>query len=154
MFIVTAKLSKKKALLIVLVLAILIGAIIMIAGRRDRGDSAHIEIESEADILAHLEHLGWQVEPNALEIQEILIPREFSDAFEAYNTIQQEAGFDLRDWRGKAAVRFTYRILNYPGQTEGVIVDVLVAENRIIGGDIQSIHADGFIHGLQPHRGA
>jgi len=152
MFIITAKFSKKKALIIVLAVAILIGGIILLAGRRDQG-SLHIPIESEADILAHLETLGWQVEPTALEIREIVIPREFNDLFEAYNQMQTEAGFDLRDWRGKTATRYTYRIQNHPDQAEGVIVDVLVAENRIIGGDIQSIHQDGFIHGLVPRQG-
>jgi len=153
MFIVTTKFSKKKALLIVLIISLIIGTIILLAGRRDQ-ENASLKVETEADILAHLETLGWEVAPEALEIQAVLIPREFSDIFEAYNDLQREAGFDLRNYRGREAIRYTYRILNHPDQTEGVIVDVLVAEGRIIGGDIQSIHQDGFMHSLIKRQGA
>jgi len=153
MFIITAKLSKKRALLIVLALALIIGGIILLAGNRDRNQT-HLSIESEADIIAHLADLGWEVAPDALEIQTVLIPREFTELFEHYNDMQKEAGFDLGNYRGHEAVRYTYRILNHPSQTEGVIVDVLVADGRIIGGDLQSIHLDGFIHGLIAREGA
>jgi len=153
MFIVTTKFNKKKALLIVLVISLILGAIILLAGRRDQ-ENASLKVESEADILAHLEALGWEIAPEALEIQAVLIPREFSDIFEAYNKLQQEAGFDLRNYKGREAIRYTYRVLNHPDHTEGVIVDVLVAEGRIIGGDIQSIHQDGFMHSLIKRQGA
>jgi len=154
MFIFTAKLSKKKALLLVVLIAIVISAIILFAGQRDQNpDRSGVPVRSEADILAYLEHLGWQVAPEALEIGEVLIPREFTEAFEIYNNMQIETGFDLRNYSGKGALRYTYRVLNYPGQTEGVIVDVLVIDNHIVGGDIQSIHLDGFMHGLIPRQG-
>jgi len=153
MFIVTAKLNKKKALLIVLAISLVLGAIILIAGRRDQ-ENVQLKVESEIDILAHLEALGWDVVPEALEIQAVLIPREFSEIFEAYNKMQQEAGFDLRDYKGREAVRYTYRVLNHPEQAEGVILDVLVSDGRIIGGDVQSIHHNGFLHGLIPRQGA
>jgi len=153
MFIITAKLNKKRALLIVLAISLIIAAIILLAGRRDQ-DEAHLSAESEADIIAHLQHLGWEVAPEALEVRTVLIPREFSEIFEHYNNMQKEAGFDLSLFRGIEAVRYTYRVLNHPAQTEGVIVDVLVADGRIIGGDLQSIHLDGFIHGLIARQGA
>ena len=153
MFIVTTKLNKKKALLIVLAISLILGAIILLAGRRDQ-ENIQMRVESETDIIAHLETLGWEVTPEALEIQAVLIPREFSEIFEAYNKMQLEAGFDLRDYKGREAVRYTYRVLNYPDQAEGVIVDVLVADGRIIGGDIQSIHQSGFLHGLIKRQGA
>ena len=153
MFIVTTKLNKKKALLIVLAISLILGAVILIAGRRDR-EGAQLKVESETDILAHLETLGWDVAPEALEIQAVLIPREFSEIFETYNEMQKEAGFDLRDYKGREAVRYTYRVLNHPDQMEGVILDVLVSDGRIIGGDIQSIHQSGFMHGLIARQGA
>jgi len=157
MFIITAKLSKKKALVIVLAIALMLCAIILLAGRRDRAaveEPGMIDTEAETPVGArsYLERLGWQTALEPIEVQDILIPREWNQLYEAYNAMQQEAGFDLSDYRGRPARRYTYEIKNYPGQAEGVVADVLVADGRVIGGAIQSIHLDGFIHGLFPNR--
>ena len=151
MFIVTTKLNRKKALAIVLAIAILITAIIILAGRRDQGPSDR-QAETDSDIIVFLENLGWQVSPEPIEVRDVLIPREFSQAYEAYNTLQLEAGFDLTAYKGRPAAQHTYRVLNYPNQPDGVVADVLVSNGRIIGGSIQSVYLDGFIHGLFPNR--
>jgi len=153
MFIFTAKLSKKKALLILLALAVVLTAIILLAGRRDQQaqegtNGPDREVHTEGDIVTYLATLGWQASTAPLEVQEILIPREFDHVFEAYNYIQIQAGFDLSDYRGLPALRYSFRIENYPDQAEGVVADVLVVHNRIVGGGIQSVYLDGFIHGL------
>jgi len=159
MFIVTAKLSKKKALLIVLAIAVTISALIFLTGQRDRHNenpqaAPTREVHTEQDIAAYLETLGWQVAPSPLEVQEILIPREFDHVFEAYNHMQIQAGFDLSNYQGLPALRYTYEIKNHPDQSEGVVADVLIVNNQIVGGDIQSLLQDGFIHGLIPKEGA
>ncbi|MCL2564030.1 MAG: DUF4830 domain-containing protein [Oscillospiraceae bacterium] len=151
MFIVTAKLSKKRALVIVLVIAVLLTTVIVLAARRDRNTG--IEAETAGDVVTFLETLGWQVDPEPIEVAEVLIPREWGEVYEAYNALQLEAGFDLTPHKGRPAVRHTYRVLNYPGQSDGVVVDVLVADGRVIGGGIQSVYLDGFIHGLFPNVG-
>ena len=153
MFIVIAKLSKKKAVALVLALAIVLCTVIFLAGRRDREeenpDLVRISIETTDDIIAFLQNLGWQVSEEPIEVQEVLIPREFNEVYAAYNELQKRAGFDLANFSGQDAVRFTYRILNYPEQQEDVVVDVLVAHGVIIGGNIQSIRLDGFMHELR-----
>jgi len=155
MFIVTTKLSRKKAVAIVLILALLLGAIILFAGRRDQNageapDAVHIPVETAQDIVAYLNSLGWQVGEEPIEVQEVLIPREFNEVYTAYNEIQKKAGFDLKNYSGQDAVRYTYQILNYPDHEEDIVADVLVSNGRIIGGNIQSIHLDGFMHELRP----
>jgi len=155
MFIVTAKLSRKKAIAIALILALLLGAVILLAGRRDQSgqeepDTVHIPAETAQDIVAYLNGLGWQVSQEPVEVQEVLIPREFNEAYAAYNEIQKRAGFDLSNYSGQDAVRYTYQILNYPGQEEEIVADVLVSNGQIIGGNIQSIRLDGFMHELRP----
>ena len=152
MFIFTAKFNKRKALIIVLALAIILGMVIFIAGRRDQNNAPaapEVRIERAEDVVAYLESLGWQVSPDPIEVQDVLIPREFSAVYEVYNTMQKEAGFDLSNWRGRDAVRFTYQILNYPDHPTGIVADVLVADHLIIGGNIQSIQLDGFMHELR-----
>jgi len=152
MFIVTTKLSRKKALAVVLIIAILIATIIILAGHRDQ-NPAGVQAETASDIVAYLETLGWQVTPDPLEVREVLIPREFTQAYETYNALQLEAGFDLTTYKGRPATQHTYQVLNYPNQPDGVVADVLVSNGRIIGGSIQSVHLDGFIHGLFPNLG-
>lgn len=155
MFILTAKFSKKKAVAIVLALALVLCAIIFLAGRRDQNGegglgAVPIPVERAEDIIEFLNSLGWQVSEEPIEIQEVLIPREFSAAYEAYNALQKKAGFDLTTYSGQDALRYTYRVLNYPGQQEDVVADVLVAKGNVIGGNIQSIRLDGFMHELRP----
>jgi len=151
MFIVTAKLNRKRALAIVLVIAVLIAGIIVLAGHRTQR-SEGIQAETAGDIVAYLEAMGWQIAPEPIEVLEILIPKEFNGAYEAYNALQLEAGFDLTAYKGRPATRHTYKVLNYPDQPDGVVADVLVSDGRIIGGNIQSVYLDGFIHGLFPNR--
>ena len=157
MFIVTAKFSKRKALCIVLALAIVIGAIIFFAGRNgsaNEGTLPEAQIETPEDVAAFLESLGWQVSQQPLEVQEILIPRSFSDVYLAYNELQIKAGFDLTAWHGMDAVRFTFAIENYPDHPTGIVADVLVADQKIIGGNIQATQLDGFMHELRANENA
>ena len=153
MFILTAKLSKKKALAVVLILTALLLVVILLAGRRDRseeGTAPRVPVDTAADIVAYLNGLGWEVSPEPIEVQEVLIPRTFNAAYAAYNELQTRAGFDLSNYSGQAATRYTYRILNYPGEPDDIVADILVSGGVIIGGNIQSIRLDGFMHELRP----
>ena len=44
--------------------------------------------------------------------------------------------------------RYTYKITNYPDYTGDVYANILVYKNKVIGGDVCSADANGFIHGL------
>ena len=154
MFIVTTKLSKKRALVIIIALAVILGAIIMLAGQRDgegRPPAEH-RADTPEDVVAYLESLGWQVNLEPVEVREVLIPKEFSQVYLAYNEMQKAAGFDLTRYQGMDALRYTYQILNYPEHPEGIVADVIVVNNYIVGGGIQSIRADGFMHELRANR--
>lgn len=158
MFIFTAKFNKKKAILAVLALAAVLIAVILIAGGGDNAkDNANASetaalsavVKNNEQRVNYLKALGWEVEQNVLEQQKIVIPREFSEVYKNYNEIQQEQGFDLSKYGGSEAVRYTYRILNYPGATGTVVADIIVHKNEIIAGDVQSNALDGFMAGLE-----
>jgi len=156
MFIFTAKFSRKKAIAIVLALAVILAAIVLLAGRRDGASKSRSTenrafaegIEGQEDVAAYLTKLGWIVSPEPLEVQQILIPREFPPVYERYNMLQKSQGFDLLEYAGFSATRYTYEVLNYPGGDETIIADVIVENGTVIGGDIQSLRLDGFMHGL------
>ena len=48
----------------------------------------------------------------------------------------------------KSVTRYSYRITNYPDYDGDVLANVLIYKNRVIGGDICSTDANGFIHGF------
>ena len=52
-------------------------------------------------------------------------------------------------FRGKTVKRWTYDVTNYPDNRPNVKANILVYDNKIIGGDICSLELDGFMHGFQ-----
>ena len=96
---------------------------------------------------------GWEVQPEEAEIVEVLIPKEFDDVLEEYNAIQKAQGCDLKKYCGKRCKRYSYTVLNYPGQTENIQANILTYKDKIIGGDICSLELDGFMYGLAGNPG-
>lgn len=152
MFVFTAKFNKKKAVIIILALAVLLCAIILIAGSLSRGSksvkSSAVTLKTNEDRVAFLNELGWEVNETPVETQEIVIPRQFTGVYEDYAKLQNEQGFTLDKYGGMKAVRYTYKILNYPGDSGNVVADMIVYGTTLIAGDIQSTALDGFMIGL------
>lgn len=153
MFVFTAKFNKKKAVLILIALAVLLFAIILIAGSLSRGKTKDSgltgnNLRNNEDRVAYLNALGWDVSDTPLDTQEIVIPREFSGVYESYVALQNEQGFTLEKYGGMNAVRYTYKILNYPGGDNTVVADMIIYKNTLIAGDIQSTSINGFMHGI------
>jgi len=96
--------------------------------------------------------LGWQVEEQPAETVEIVIPKKFDDIYQRYNEIQKQQGTDLTKWRGKRCQKYSYDLLNYPGEQRHVRLNLLVCGGKIIGGDICSLGLDGFMHGLEANK--
>lgn len=100
--------------------------------------------------IAFLSGFGWEVSAEPLECVSVVIPQQFGDVYRNYNELQTAQGFDLMRHRGKQATRYTYAVLNYPGQAEYIRANLLVLDDEIIAGDICSVYAkNGFMHGLQ-----
>ena len=100
--------------------------------------------------IAFLSGFGWEVSAEPLECVSVVIPQQFGDVYRNYNELQTAQGFDLMRQRGKQATRYTYAVLNYPGQAEYIRANLLVLDDEIIAGDICSVYAkNGFMHGLQ-----
>lgn len=94
---------------------------------------------------------GWEVSDEPLEIKETVIPEEFDETYEKYNSIQKEQNLDLEKYKGSRVKSWSYEVLNYPGyeNSDGVIRGNLLTYNgKIIGGDICSVELGGFMHGF------
>lgn len=151
MFIVTARLPKKRLLAasaaaLCCVFAVL--AFTLTLGGRAVAASAEVKnVKTNDDRLAYLNGLGWQVSPQPLATEELLIPEEFGESYQGYLKLQADQGFDLTQYRGKRVKRYTYQLTNYPAQDEPVQVALLIYRGKVVGGQVQS-SSGSFVHGL------
>ena len=72
------------------------------------------------------------------------IPDPFDEVYTQYNTLQKQQGFDLEPLAGKVCRQWVYEVTNYPAETP-VHANLLVYEDRVVGGDICSTELDGFM---------
>lgn len=108
-------------------------------------------ISNSEDVLSFISSLGWEVDENPMEVREVVIPEVFDDVYSNYNDIQRSQGFDLQKYAGRRVKRWTYVIRNYPEtkpEDDFIRINILVCDERIIGGDVCSIKLDGFMHGV------
>ena len=98
---------------------------------------------------AFLAGFGWEIEEAQVEEEAVVIPARFDTVYEAYNDIQKSQGLNLERYRGKNVMRYTYPVKNYEGYDGVVYATLLVYKDRVIGGDVCSASADGFVHGWE-----
>lgn len=107
------------------------------------------KVYSNSDRIEFISQFGWAVKQTPIEEIEVSIPSEFDTVYVGYNDIQKAQGLNLAKYKGKEVVRYTYEITNYEGYEGTVYVNLLVYRNKIIGGDVCSADASGFIHGFE-----
>lgn len=153
MVIVSAKVSKQK-LLMGLAAAVCVVALLVIllaqSAQPSEPDAAPVQTLSGGtndERVAFLEGFGWQVEQTPTETQEVRIPEEFNEVFTRYNQLQQEQGFDLSSYAGKAAKRYVYTVTDDAGDIWNATV--LVHRGKVIGGDVSS--PQNGMHGFTLH---
>lgn len=155
MFIITAKLDKRKLTAVVVAAGVLLCAvIILLSGRDARSVSASPRpsgknVSANEDRVAFLSEYGWTVDEQPVEFEEVLIPGQFDGVFAGYNDIQKTQGYDFTKYRGKRVMRYSYNITNYPNVSENVRATLFIYKNTVIGGDVASVSLDGFMHGFQ-----
>ena len=117
---------------------IIIGQLFTIKADGTSGSTNALRVE-------YLSGLGYTVDETAISVKEIVIPEKFSDVYNEYNRLQQTAGFDLSRYRGNKAVVYTYRL----SDSEDTVINLIVSDNNIIGGDISSVRIDGEMKALE-----
>jgi len=158
MIIFTAKVSKKRILAFIAIVAVILVAVFWAAPDKEQTGQEPVSaqtsgsvggIKTNKDRLTYLNGLGYQTtEEQPKSMQEVLIPKTFDATYSEYNLLQLECGFDLTGYKGKRVTLYTYGIKNYPGE-ENVLADLLVYKDKIIGGGVYTVALDGFMHGLR-----
>ena len=153
MMVMTAKVDLKKILTIVGIVAAVIIAAILLFGGDDSAATSAPNVSSNDARVQFLKDFGWDVSASPVESSQVRIPEQTSEVYDRYNALQKSQGYDLTNYAGKTAMRFVYKINNYPGATEPVYATLLVYKNQIIGGDITDTAAHGQIRGFKMPEG-
>lgn len=148
MMFLTAKVDLKK---ILLALAGICALVLALIGLLSRGESTQTSAPLSANDsrVRFLESFGWQVVPSPKESGRVLIPNAGGEAFERYNTLQKDQGYDLTEFAGKKVMRYVYEVRNHPEAQEGIYATVLVHKDKVIGGDITNSNPGGKICGFK-----
>lgn len=133
----------KRALCVILasliIALIIIGQLFTIKAGGTDGSTNALRLE-------YISGLGYTVNETAVNVKEIVIPESFSDVYNEYNRLQQKAGFDLSRHKGDTACVYTYSL----SDSEDTVINLIVSDNNIIGGDVSSVRIDGEMKALLP----
>ncbi len=130
------------------VLFIALAALAVILFVRNLVSDDSIILETEQQRQEFLTSMGWEISGEPINVREVVIPSEWNEVFSQYNAIQMQQGFDLDDFRGKNVTIYTYEVYNYENKPENMIANLMVYENKLIGGDVSCTELGGFIQGL------
>ena len=154
MLVMTAKVDKKKIIMLLAGVAVLIAVLIMLfGGNGDTAATAAPSLSSNDGRIAFLKSFGWDVASSPTESSQIRIPSESTEVFDRYNALQKSQGYDLNQYAGKTVMRYVYKVKNYPGATEPVYATLLIYKDQVIGGDITDTAAKGVIRGFKMPQG-
>lgn len=164
MFMLSFRLSRARVLAGVVTLAIIItGALVGVriasgasvetaAGTSETGKAKKAKkapAKTNEQRLEFARSFGWEIQEEPAEVLEVIIPKEFDNVYEEYNSMQKQQGYDLSKYAGKRCKRYSYVVANHPdAQGAEVRLNLLVCDNKVIGGDVCSLAPEGFMHGF------
>ena len=148
MFVFSIKAGKKKWAVVALAVLLVVATVFLAVGKFHAGagneNGYACEASTNEERIAFLAQFGWEVDSEPLEIREVAIPDPFDEVYIKYNALQKEQGFDLEPLAGKVCRQWVYEVTNYPAETP-VRANLLVYEDRVVGGDVCSTALDGFM---------
>ena len=152
MFITTSRINTLKLIGITALSVLVVAALVIFVPTYESTSASngisYEKVYSNSDRVEFLSGFGWEVAQTPIEEVEVSIPTEFDTVYIGSNEIQKAQGLNLAKYKGKEVVRYTYEIKNYEGYEGTVYVNLLVYRNKIVGGDVCSADASGFIHGF------
>lgn len=143
---ISLKANKKRIIAFVVLVAIVIGACLML-GNRNKGKEVVYPAGTNEERITFLSSFGWEVESEPIEMREVMIPQTFNDVYTTYNDMQKAQGFDLKPYAGYNCMQYKYLVHNYPSERE-IYATLLVYDSKVIGGDLACADVDGFMRGF------
>lgn len=97
----------------------------------------YIDVSTNQKRVAYITALGITLQNDEYSKKDTVIPLEFGNVYNKYNTMQKQSGFDLSGYKGKNVTIYTYNCDTYK------VVNLIVYKGRLIGGDICDLQIDG-----------
>ena len=138
------RLTKKRAAGAVVAAGLALMGLILYLGRPVETAEEPTLLDTNEAMVEYLAQWGWEVEPEPVETLQFLLGETLEEPYLSYNVLQKSQGFDLAKCCGKQVARYTYAVTNYPGDREGVQVNLYVCEGEPVAGDVCCAGADGF----------
>ena len=148
MFIWTAKFPGLKALILLLVAGMAAVAFLIMRVPPLPQEDASPVLETNAERVAYLRELGWEVVEEPVETYEFLLPATLEEPYLSYNALQLPQGFDLNPHCGETVSRYTYTVTNHPNRDKGVQANLYLCNGIPVAGDIFCPGANGFQEAL------
>ena len=150
MFVMTAKVDKKKIIFaLAACVALVVLLIMLLGGGRDATPTAAPSLATNDGRVQFLKDFGWEVAASPTESGQVRIPETTSEVFDRYNALQKSQGYDLSKYAGKAVMRYVYKVTNFPGATDPVYATLLIYKDQVIGGDVTDTSSKGVVRGFQ-----
>lgn len=144
--------KKVRICLVVLIVVVLATAIFFIF--RDDPDTAEfdgktysIRADTTQEIMELADFFGLKINSEPIYVKNVVIPAEFNDIYSHYNDLQKLVGLDLEKYKGRQCRLYSYRIIE-PKEENSSILNLLILDGRVIGGDISEEIFDGEIYAL------
>ena len=93
---------------------------------------------THAKRMVYAKSLNLSLDEEKITSKETVIPTEFGAVYSEYNEIQKQAGFNLKNYKGK-----TVTVYSCPLTDKKRTLTLIVCNGKIIGGDIAEISANG-----------
>ena len=149
MLVMTAKVDKKKILIITAAVLVAVLGLFLLFGGSDSTPTASTGVSNNDARVAFLKSFGWQVTTSPVESGQVRIPESGNEVFNRYNELQKSQGYDLSVYAGKTVMRYVYQINNFPDASAPVYATILVYKNQVIGGDVTDTSAKGAIRSFK-----
>jgi len=149
MFVLTAKVTKSKILIVSLIAVFALLFMFFGLGAKKQAQNVNVSASTITERQSFLKQFGWQIDSKSETVRAFSVPAVFDNVLKEYNSLQKKQGFDLTKFKDKKAICYTYNISNYPNKPTGILATLLVSDGKIIGGDIHSSELSGFMHGFK-----
>ena len=99
--------------------------------------------DTNGERLTFIKNLGYEVTDNQPTTKTVNIPEVFYDVYENYNNIQKKADYDLSAYKGCEVIIYTYQIAPFGDNADECVLNLIVYNDKIIGGDVSSVSLGG-----------
>ncbi len=148
MFIKTVKIKSFWAAVTVLAIVVVAAAAVLFAFKHAQEKTAVYRMTNETQRQQFIKDLGWKVADEYDTCRIVIIPEEFDEVYKNYNDLQKQQGFDLAEYKGRTVEIYSYPVYNYEGE-QNVMMNLMICDGMLIGGDVCCTELDGFMHGLK-----